>query len=354
MTQLSGFLFPGRDGLATMLLPFSPFVFFPKTLMINPMKRVFITGAAGFIGFHVAQFLHRRGDAVVGYDNFNDYYPVSLKRARAEELRKMGISVIEGDICDAAALNRQLDAHQTTHLLHLAAQAGVRYSIINPAAYIEANITGFLNILEYCRHHPHVPLIYASSSSVYGLNTKIPFAVKDPTDHQASLYGATKKSNELMAHTYHHLYGIPVTGLRFFTVYGPWGRPDMAYYSFTKAILETRPIDVFNEGNLQRDFTYIDDIVAGTVAAMDLAAPYELFNLGNNQPVTLLSFIETIERALNKKAQKNFLPMQAGDVLATYADITHSQQKLGFQPKTSIETGIQHFVQWYQANGHHQ
>jgi UDP-glucuronate 4-epimerase len=314
-------------------------------------KQVFITGAAGFIGFHLALALAARGDSVVGYDSFNDYYSPTLKRKRAALLRTAGIEVCNGDINNSALLNAQIAQHQTTHLLHLAAQAGVRYSLEHPHAYIKSNIEGFLNILEACRHNKAIKLLYASSSSVYGRNTAMPFCESDRTDQQASLYGVTKKSNELMAATYHHLYDIPVTGLRFFTVYGPWGRPDMAYYSFTKAILTGDPIRIYHQGQLKRDFTYIDDIVAGTIAAIDLGASNEIFNLGNHQPVTLLDFIATLEEALGKEANKQFLPMQPGDVLATYADITHSAQQLGFCPSTSLKEGIAHFVTWYMQEG---
>lgn len=310
-------------------------------------KNVFITGAAGFIGFHLAKYLAARGDHVLGYDNFNDYYDPQLKRGRAAELARQGIQVIEGDICDSEALQRAIRQHDTSHVVHLAAQAGVRYSLVNPQAYVKTNIEGFVTLLEICRTRPDMKLTYASSSSVYGLNSKTPYAIEDRTDHQASLYGATKKSNELMADVYHHLYGIAVTGLRFFTVYGPWGRPDMAYFSFTKAILEGRPIDIFNEGKMLRDFTYINDIVAGTAAAIDLGAKNELFNLGNHKPVELLEFVKILEKALGKEAKKRFLPMQPGDVLATYADITHSVEKLGFKPRTSLEEGIPAFVKWY-------
>lgn len=310
-------------------------------------KRVLITGAAGFIGFHLANHLHLRGDTVVGIDNYNDYYTPALKRKRADLLAKKGIPIIEGDLSDPKSLPTLIHSHHITHIAHLAAQAGVRYSLVNPHAYISANITGFLNILEACRHHPHIPLIYASSSSVYGTNTKTPFSIDDRTDNQASLYGVTKKSNELMASTYHHLYKIPVTGLRFFTVYGPWGRPDMAYYSFTKAIQEGKPIEVYNYGKMQRDFTYIDDIIQGTTAAIDLGADNELFNLGNNKPEPLSHLVTCIEDSLGKKAQLKHLPMQAGDVEITYADIIHSQQRLNYQPKTSLKEGIHRFVQWY-------
>lgn len=313
-------------------------------------KRVFITGAAGFIGFHLAKFLAKRGDKVIGYDNFNDYYDPALKRSREAELKKAGIEVIEGDICDYQHLQQATLQHQTSHLVHLAAQAGVRYSITNPHAYIKANLEGFLNILEICRCTPSVPLTYASSSSVYGQNEQIPFSVEDRTDNQTSLYGVTKKTNELMAETYRHLYGIRSTGLRFFTVYGPWGRPDMAYYTFTKAIIEGRTIDIYNHGKMLRDFTYIDDIVEGTTAAMDLEGSEAVFNLGNNQPVEIIKFIEIIEQAVGKKAKKNFLPMQQGDMVATYADIDKSIEKLNFSPKIPIDVGIPRFVDWYRKS----
>jgi UDP-glucuronate 4-epimerase len=310
-------------------------------------RNIFITGAAGFIGFHAALDLQQRGDHVIGYDNFNAYYDPQLKRNRSAELAKRGIVVLEGDLLDRTSLQRTIERHQTTHILHLAAQAGVRYSLENPQSYLQANIEGFLNILEICRHFPGLPLIYASSSSVYGLNQKVPFAVEDRTDMQASLYGVTKKTNELMAHTYHHLFGIPVTGLRFFTVYGPWGRPDMAYFLFTRAILEGRPIEIYNEGQMQRDFTYIDDIVAGTVAAIDHASPYALFNLGHHRPEELLHLIHLLEKELGRKAQKIFKPMQLGDVVSTYADIESSTTQLGFVPRVSLEEGVAHFVRWY-------
>lgn len=309
-------------------------------------KNVFVTGAAGFIGFHVAKHLKDRGDNVLGYDNFNDYYSPTLKRERAENLQKSDISIIESDICDYSRLEQAVEQNQTTHLVHLAAQAGVRYSLTNPQAYVKSNLEGFVNILEICRKFPKIKLTYASSSSVYGLNKKVPFSEEDRTDRQVSLYGVTKRSNELMAATYHHLYQISVTGLRFFTVYGPWGRPDMAYYSFAKAIMEGKPIDVYNHGKLQRDFTFIDDIVQGTVAAVDLGAECELFNLGNHKPVELLHFIKVLEHAIGKKAQMRMLPMQPGDVMTTYADIAHSKEKLGFVPKTSLEEGIPLFVEW--------
>lgn len=310
-------------------------------------KKILVTGAAGFIGFHLCQKLIERNDFVIGYDNFNDYYDPRLKQQRTELLNQRGIQVEKADVNDYDLLVNVIKKHGITHMIHLAAQAGVRYSLSNPQAYVKSNLEGFLNILEACRHNPEVKLVYASSSSVYGLNTKTPFSIEDRTDQQASLYGVTKKSNELMAQTYHHLFNLSVTGLRFFTVYGPWGRPDMAYFSFTKAIMEGKPIDIFNNGKLQRDFTYIDDIIEGIMAATDLGAGCELFNLGNNQPVELGKFVEVIEEAVGKKAILNYVPMQAGDVLTTYADISHSQNKLGFSPKTSLEKGIPQFVQWY-------
>ncbi|GAB4230407.1 MAG: NAD-dependent epimerase [Chlamydiales bacterium] len=310
-------------------------------------KSIFITGIAGFIGFHLAKTLLERGDSVIGIDNFNDYYTPSLKRQRAKILEDLGINVIEGDICNTALIEKTLQFHQCTHIAHMAAQAGVRYSLQNPQIYIKTNVEGFLSILEICRKNPKIPLIYASSSSVYGLNTKVPFSTTDRTDEQASLYGVTKKSNELMAQTYHHLFGLNVTGLRFFTVYGPWGRPDMAYYSFANAIMEGKTIDVFNHGKLQRDFTYIDDIISGAISAIDRSAPHAIYNLGNHQPVTLEEFIATLEEALGKRAHKRYLPMQPGDVYTTYADIQESAQELGYQPKTSLREGIHSFVNWY-------
>lgn len=310
-------------------------------------KRIFITGVAGFIGFHIARYFHQKGNSVIGYDNFNHYYDPRLKRDRAAELIKQGISIIEGDLSERYNLQQAIENHQTTHILHLAAQAGVRYSLQNPHTYLQSNIEGFLNILEICRLYPHLPLIYASSSSVYGLNEQIPFSIQDRTDQQASFYGVTKKTNELMAHTYHHLFGIPVTGLRFFTVYGPWGRPDMAYFSFTRAILNNQPIEIYHQGQMQRDFTYIDDIVSGIAAALDLSSPYALFNLGHHHPEELLTLITLIEKECGREAQKILLPMQPGDVLSTYADIKESTSELGFSPKVSLEEGIARFVKWY-------
>lgn len=314
---------------------------------IMATKRILITGAAGFIGYHLAHYLHSRGDQVLGYDNFNDYYSPDLKRGRARQCPD-AITIVEGDICDAGSLLAAAKAFSPTHIVHLAAQAGVRYSLQNPQAYIDSNITGFLNILELCKQTPDIPLIYASSSSVYGLNTKTPYAASDRTDAQASLYGVTKKSNELMAAVYHHLYNIPVTGLRFFTVYGPWGRPDMAYYSFTEKILKGEPIALYNNGQMERDFTYIDDIVAGTAAAIDKSSPFALYNLGNNNPTSLEDFVSILETVLGKKAKKEYLPMQKGDVINTYADISEATDKLGYRPKTPLIEGLRHFVNWYQ------
>lgn len=310
-------------------------------------KRILVTGAAGFIGFHVTKTLNQRGDYVIGIDNFNDYYSVALKADRAALLEKIGVEILKGDVCDLDLLLKVVSDQKITHIVHLAAQAGVRYSLVNPQAYLRSNIDGFLSILEACRKYPSIPLVYASSSSVYGTNSKIPFALDDRTDTQASLYGVTKKTNELMAYTYHHLYGIAVTGLRFFTVYGPWGRPDMAYYSFAEAIMQGRPIDVYNYGKMSRDFTYIDDIVAGVIAAVDLGGKCEIFNLGNHRPERLNTLIELIEEALGKKAKIRHLPMQAGDVEATFADISESQERLGFVPHTSLREGIALFVDWY-------
>jgi UDP-glucuronate 4-epimerase len=312
-------------------------------------RQIFITGIAGFIGFHLAQKLVERGDKVVGYDNFNTYYNPQLKRDRASKLMELGIQIIEGDIQDLPKLQESILSHQTTHLVHLAAQAGVRYSLKEPAAYLKTNVDGFLNILEICRLYPQLKLIYASSSSVYGLNTKVPFAVNDRTDQQASLYGVTKKTNELMAQTYHHLFGISSIGLRFFTVYGPWGRPDMAYFSFTDAIVQGKPIEIFNEGKMQRDFTYVDDIVEGTIAAIESQVSLGIFNLGNHQPVDLLYFVSVLEKELGIKAQKIWSPMQAGDVVTTFADIEDSTKQLKFFPKIKIEEGLSKFINWYKS-----
>ena len=328
--------------------------------------KVLVTGAAGFIGSHVAQKLLDRGDVVEGLDNLNDYYDVRLKETRLAKLEaQKNFRNHRVDLADRAAVEKIFTTGKFERVVHLAAQAGVRYSIQNPHVYTESNITGFLHVLEGCRHHGVQHLVYASTSSVYGNHTSLPFSVHQNVDHPISLYAATKKANELMAHTYAHLYRLPVTGLRFFTVYGPWGRPDMALFLFTKAILEGKPIDVFNEGKMQRDFTYVDDIVEGVVRALDRiaapdpawtsadpdpatsSAPYRLYNIGNNQPVQLLDFIAAIEKALGKKAQKRLLPMQAGDVPATYAEVDALIRDVGFKPATPIETGVANFVRWY-------
>jgi len=313
-------------------------------------KKVFITGIAGFIGYHLAMYLHKRGDLVIGCDHFSDYYSVELKRKRAFLLNNSGIRVLEHDVLDLKSLDALFKEKNFTHLVHLAAQPGVRFSLTNPHCYIQSNINAFLEVLETCRRFQPLALVYASSSSVYGLNTKIPFSESNRVDAPASLYAATKKSNELMAHSYHHLFQIPTTGLRFFTVYGPWGRPDMAYFSFTKAISEGQPISVFNHGQMRRDFTYIDDIVQGCASAIDYQAGYEIFNLGNHQPEPLMKLISSIEHHLGKKAILEFKPMQPGDVVETYADITKSEQLLNFYPKTSLQEGIGKFVDWYEKS----
>lgn len=317
------------------------------------MSTVLVTGAAGFIGFHVARALKKRGERVIGLDNFNTYYSPELKRSRAKILKQEGIEVIDGDLNDPGLLPSLFKKHSFTHVLHLAAQAGVRYARTNPKAYLSSNIDGFLALLETLREHPHIKLVYASSSSVYGRNTKIPFSTADNTDSPANLYAATKKANELMAYCYHHLYGISMTGLRFFTVYGPWGRPDMAYFSFTRAILEETPIHLFNEGNMERDFTYIDDVVQGTLAALDYEGQYELFNLGNNRPTPLLTLVSLLEKLLDKQAIKVFEGPSAGEVKTTYADITDAANKLGFKPATSLETGLSNFITWYKSYESH-
>ncbi len=309
--------------------------------------RIFVTGIAGFIGFHVASALQRRGDFVIGCDHFNSYYDPQLKRDRTQLLAKLGVEVIEADISDKSLLEKVIVDHHITHFLHLAAQAGVRYSIQNPQSYVDSNLRGFVDVIEVVRRHPQIPFIYASSSSVYGLNKKIPFAENDPTDLPSNLYGATKKSNELIAGAYHHLYGLLVTGLRYFTVYGPWGRPDMAYFSFADAIDKGRPIQIFNQGKMKRDFTYIDDIVAGTIAAIDLSAPCEIFNLGHHEPQEILKLVSLLQKYLGKTAILEFLPDQIGEIPITYADITKSRQKLNFSPKVSLEEGIQEFLKWY-------
>jgi UDP-glucuronate 4-epimerase len=328
--------------------------------------KVLITGAAGFIGYFTTRALLDRGDQVVGLDNLNDYYDPALKRARLAMLDgRNGFHFIKADLADGAAIERVFAQEKPDRVVHLGAQAGVRYSLENPAAYIASNISGFLNMLEGCRNQGCEHLVFASSSSVYGANTAMPFSVHHGADHPLSLYGATKKSNEVMGHSYAHLYRIPMTGLRFFSVYGPWGRPDMAPFRFTAKILAGQPIDVFNNGNHARDFTYIDDIVEGVVRVLDRppeprpswdsatpdpassAAPYRLYNIGNHQPVPLLDFIAAIEKATGREAMKNFLPMQPGDVLATYADIDDLARDVGFSPSTPIEEGMARFVAWY-------
>lgn len=329
-----------------------------------------VTGAAGFIGNEVALRLSAAGHAVMGLDNLNDYYDPKLKRARLARLDAFdNFEFIKMDIADRAALAELFHTQQFDRVIHLAAQAGVRHSIENPMAYIDSNLVGMGNILEGCRQNKVAHLLYGSSSSVYGMNEKMPFSTTDAVDHPVSLYAATKKSNELMAHSYSHLYDLPTTGLRFFTVYGPWGRPDMAPYLFTDAILNGRTINVFNHGNMQRDFTYIDDIVEGIMRIQDCVptrdsnnaddspatgkAPYRLFNIGNNQPIPLMTFIEAIEKASGMQATKNYQPMQAGDVLTTCADIDDLHKAIGFKPHTSIEEGMQHFVHWYKHYHQH-
>lgn len=328
--------------------------------------KILITGAAGFIGFHLAQTLLARGDIVIGIDNLNDYYDVKLKKDRLAQLEKHSdFQFYHADIADDKTLTQIFYEHQPERVVNLAAQAGVRYSIENPRAYIDANIVGFANILEACRHNNVEHLVYASSSSVYGANESMPFSEHDNVDHPLSLYAASKKSNELMAHTYSHLYQLPTTGLRFFTVYGPWGRPDMALFKFTKAILNNEPIDVYNYGNHRRDFTYIDDIVTGITHCIDKPAtsnpdwsgekpdpatskaPYRVYNIGCHKPVELLNYIECIEKELGKKAEKNLLPLQAGDVPDTFADVSALQQTMGYQPSIQVEQGVKQFVAWY-------
>lgn len=328
--------------------------------------KILVTGAAGFIGMHTCLRLLARGDEVVGLDNLSDYYDVQLKRDRLKQLQAFGnFRFTRMDLADREAVASLFAKEQFQRVINLAAQPGVRYSLKNPHAYIQSNIVGFTNVLEGCRHNNVEHLVFASSSSVYGANTSMPFSVHQNVDHPVSLYAATKKANELMAHTYSHLYNLPATGLRFFTVYGPWGRPDMSPTLFTSAILEGRSIDVFNHGKMQRDFTYVDDIVEGVIRILDKPAvpdlsfdkanpnpassyaPYRLYNIGNHEPIELMAFIETIEQILGKKAEKNMLPMQDGDVLATYADTESLQQAVGFSPRTSLKEGVSKFVAWY-------
>ena len=327
-----------------------------------------VTGVAGFIGFHLSKRLLEQGDNVIGLDNLNEYYDVNLKKARLGQLEgKPGFTFIQLDLADLKGMEKVFSEEKFDYVINMAAQAGVRYSLTNPHAYVDSNIVGFINLLEGCRHAKVKHLVFASSSSVYGANTKMPFSVHHNVDHPVSLYAATKKTNELMAHTYSSLYNLPCTGLRFFTVYGPWGRPDMALFLFTKAILEGKPIDVFNYGKMKRDFTYIDDIIEGVVRTTgkipepdsqwngnnpDSAtsyAPYKLYNIGNNNPVELMKFIKVLEDCLGKEAKKNLLPMQLGDVPATYADVDDLTKAVGFKPGTPIEKGIKLFVDWYRG-----
>lgn len=329
-------------------------------------KVVLVTGAAGFIGFHLSLRLSQLGFVIVGLDNLNDYYDVNLKKARLDLLSKQrNFTFLKADLSNKPLLDSSFEKYKFDYVVNLAAQAGVRYSLQNPYAYLDSNVTGFLNVLEACRHHPVNHLIYASSSSVYGANRKMPFSVHDNVDHPLALYAVSKKSNELMAHAYSNLYKIPTTGLRFFTVYGPWGRPDMAMFLFTKAIIENKSIDVFNNGKMRRDFTYVDDIIEGIVRLIPRSpvgnsnwnpekpdpsfsfAPYKIYNIGNNKPVELLYFIEVLESKLGKKAIKNLMPLQEGDVLETFADVNDLMKDVGFKPATPIETGIENFVNWY-------
>jgi UDP-glucuronate 4-epimerase len=330
------------------------------------MSRVLVTGAAGFVGLYVSKILLARGDEVIGLDNLNDYYDPRLKDARLAQLTgEPGFRFHKLDLADRAGMARLFDEERPETVVHMGAQAGVRYSLENPAAYVDSNLVGFGNVLEGCRQTGVRHLVFASSSSVYGANTKVPFSVHDNVDHPVSFYAATKKANELMAHSYSHLYRLPITGLRFFTVYGPMGRPDMAYYSFTKAIFEGKPIDVYNHGKMRRDFTYIDDIAEGVVRTLDAvaqpnpcwngehpdpgisSAPYRIYNIGNNNPVELLRFIEILERETGREAIKRFVDLQAGDVPATYADVDDLEEAVGFRPRTSIEDGLARFVAWY-------
>lgn len=308
---------------------------------------ILITGAAGFIGFHAARYLHHQGATVVGLDNFNAYYPPALKRARAQELAQLGIEVIEGDINERSLLTALFKMHRFTHVLHLAAQAGVRYGEQNPEAYISSNLAGFIALLEMCRQYPQTRLVFASSSSVYGLNEKTPFAEQDPTDHPASLYAATKKAGEVIAFSYHHNYGIPMCGLRFFTVYGPWGRPDMAYFSFSQAIQRGSPLHLFNNGEMARDFTYIDDILPAISRALALASGFELFNLGNNRPEKLLTLVQLLEKGLGTEATLVMEGPRKGEVPMTFADISLAREKLGYAPQTTLDVGIGRFLDWY-------
>jgi len=327
-----------------------------------------VTGAAGFIGMHTALRLLKRGENVIGVDNLSDYYDIELKKARLEQLKAYtNFNFYQIDIADKSQLTQVFESEKPEYVIHLAAQAGVRFSITHPDIYIDSNVKGFLHVLENCRHYPVRHLVYASSSSVYGGNTSLPFSERQSVDHPISLYAATKKTNELMAHTYSHLYGVPTTGLRFFTVYGPWGRPDMALFLFTKAILEDKPIDIFNHGKMIRDFTYVDDVVEGVIRCADKPAcpdasfnpeypdpassnaPYRIFNIGNSQPTPLMDYILALENALGKTATKNYLPMQSGDVPATAANVSDLDAWVGFKPNTSVNAGVANFADWYRA-----
>lgn len=330
--------------------------------------KILVTGSAGFIGMHVAESLLKRGDDVVGIDNLNDYYDINLKKARLQRLSAYtNYTHVHADIADRSAVESLFSEHKPQRVIHLAAQAGVQYSTKNPHVYVDSNLVGFLQILEACRHHSVKHLVFASTSSVYGSNTQMPYSEHESTEHPLTFYAATKKANEMMAHSYSHLYGLPCTGLRFFTVYGPWGRPDMAFFSFTKAIANDEVINVFNYGNHTRDFTYIDDIVAGVVAACDCPAtanmlwranapdpatsnaPYRIYNIGNAKQIPLMRYIELIEKALGKKAKMNFLPLQSGDVPDTWADITEIERELAYKPVITVEQGIPIFVEWYRG-----
>ena len=311
--------------------------------------KILVTGTAGFIGMHCAARLLEHGAQVVGIDNLSPYYSVQLKKDRLARLQHAQFSFTQLDVADAGALSKLFESHKPDRVLHLAAQAGVRYSLENPAAYVDTNLVGFANLLECCRRHPPQHLVFASSSSVYGTNTELPWSETQNVDHPVSLYAATKKSNELLAHAYSHLYGLNATGLRYFTVYGPWGRPDMSAMIFARAIVRGEPISVFNHGDMQRDFTYIDDIVEGTLRVLERPARYAVYNIGNHQPVRLLDFIATLERVLGKKARLEMKPMQPGDVKATYADTRALQKAVGFAPSTPLETGLARFAEWFRS-----
>ncbi len=316
---------------------------------LRPDAKILVTGGAGFVGYHLAQRLKRDGHSVLAFDLFTPYYSLALKRERAARLRDANIPVIEGDLCNETLLDRVLTEHGVTHVASLAAQAGVRYSLNNPQSYVRSNMQCFISLLESLRRRPHTVLVYASSSSVYGANKEAPFAEDDRVDSPNSLYAVTKRANEAAAHVYHGLYGLRVTGLRFFTVYGPWGRPDMAYFSFAHRMARGLPIEVYGRGAPMRDFTYVDDVVDGIVAALALGADEELFNLGNHRSVSLLHFIDVLEREVGVAANRSYVPMKPGDVPLTYADTTHAAERLGYEPSTTIEVGLKRFVQWYRS-----